>query len=67
VEGRVVFSDVVLGDLRSQVATHYVTKHYTSIHNISTTPQLGISQKVLGTLPEDVNVMPKYVGTTIHN
>jgi hypothetical protein len=26
-----------------------------------------ISQKVLGTLPEDGNVMPKHVGATIHN
>jgi hypothetical protein len=30
-------------------------------------PQLCISQKALGKLPEDGNVMPKYVGTTIHN
>jgi hypothetical protein len=29
--------------------------------------QLSISQKALGTLPEDGNVMPKHVGTTIHN
>jgi hypothetical protein len=27
----------------------------------------GISQKALGTLPEDCNVMPKHVGATIHN
>jgi hypothetical protein len=40
----------------------------TPIHNIlSTAPQLSISQKVLGTLPEDDNVMPKHVGATIHN
>jgi predicted RNA methylase len=40
----------------------------TLIHNIlSTDPQLSISQKVLGTLPEDGTVMPKYVGATIHN
>jgi hypothetical protein len=25
------------------------------------------SQKALGTLPEDDNVMPKHVGATIHN
>jgi hypothetical protein len=25
------------------------------------------SQKALGTLPEDGNVMPKHVGDTIHN
>jgi hypothetical protein len=38
------------------------------IHNIlSTVPQLSISQKVLGTLPDDDNIMPKHVGTTIHN
>jgi hypothetical protein len=60
--------DVVHGDLRSQIATHHVTRHNTSIHNIlSTTPQLSISQKALGTLPEDGNIMPKYVGVTIHN
>jgi hypothetical protein len=51
-----VSSDVVRGDLRSP------------IHNIlSTVPQLSISQKALGTLPEDGNVMPKYVVATIHN
>jgi hypothetical protein len=27
----------------------------------------GISQKALGMLPEDGNVMPKHVGATIHN
>jgi hypothetical protein len=30
-------------------------------------PQLSISQKALGMLPEDGNVIPKHVGTTIHN
>jgi hypothetical protein len=30
-------------------------------------PQLSISQKALGTLPEDGNVMPKHVKDTIHN
>jgi hypothetical protein len=40
----------------------------TPIHNIlSTAPQLSISQKALGMLPEDGNVMPKHVGATIHN
>jgi hypothetical protein len=34
---------------------------------LSTDPQLSISQEELGTLPEDGNVMPKHVGTTIHN
>jgi hypothetical protein len=33
----------------------------------STAPQLSISQNALGTLPEDGNVMPKRVGSTIHN
>jgi hypothetical protein len=33
----------------------------------STAPQLSISQKALGTLPEDSSVMPKHVGATIHN
>jgi hypothetical protein len=45
-----------------------VTRHNTPTHNIlSTAPQLGISQKALGTVPEDGKVMPKYVGATIHN
>jgi hypothetical protein len=30
-------------------------------------PQLSISQKTLGTLPENGNIMPKHVGATIHN
>jgi hypothetical protein len=34
---------------------------------LDTAPQLSISQKGLGTLPEDGNVMPKHVRTTIHN
>jgi hypothetical protein len=47
---------------------HHVTEHNTPIHNIlSTAPQLSSSQKALGTLPEDGNVMPKHVGATIHN
>jgi hypothetical protein len=39
------------------------------IHNIlSTALQLSISQKALGTLPEDGNdVTPKHVGGTMHN
>jgi hypothetical protein len=46
---------------------HHVTTLNTSIHNIlSTAPQLIISQKALGTLP-DGNVMPKHVGAPIHN
>jgi hypothetical protein len=48
--------------------SHHATRHNTPIHNIlSTTPQLSISQKALGTLPEDGNIMPKHVGATIHN
>jgi hypothetical protein len=54
--------------LRSEIATHHVTRHNTPIHNIlSIAPQLSISQKALGTLPEDGNEMPKHVGATIHN
>jgi hypothetical protein len=30
-------------------------------------PQLSISQKALGTIPDDGNVMPKHVGAIIHN
>jgi hypothetical protein len=45
-----------------------ITRHNTPIHNIlSTAVQLSISQKALGTLPEDGIVMPKHVGYTIHN
>jgi hypothetical protein len=52
----------------SQIAMHHVTRHNTPIHNnLSTAPQLSISQKALETLPEDGNVMPKHVGATIHN
>jgi hypothetical protein len=48
--------------------THHVTKHNTPIHNtLSTAPQLSISQKALGKLPKDGNVVPKHVGSTIHN
>jgi hypothetical protein len=53
---------------RSQIATHHTNKHNTPIHNIlSTAPQLNISQKALGTLPDDGNLMPKHVGAIIHN
>jgi hypothetical protein len=61
------------GPLYPQGETHYPAPRTTSldnmpIHNIlSTAPQLSISQKALGTLPEDGNVMPKHVGATIHN
>jgi hypothetical protein len=33
----------------------------------TTVPQLNISQKALGTFPEDGDVMSKHVGATIHN
>jgi hypothetical protein len=50
------------------VRAHHVTILNTPIHNTpSTDPQLSISQKALGTFPEDGNVMPKHVGATIHN
>jgi hypothetical protein len=50
------------------VRMHHVTRHNTTIHNIlSTAPQLSISQKALGMLPEDGSVMPKHIGATIHN
>jgi hypothetical protein len=59
-QNAVVSSDVVRAP--------HVTRHNTPIHNIlSTAPQLSISQKALGTLPEDRNVIPKHVGATIHN
>jgi hypothetical protein len=49
------------------IATH-VTRHNTPINNIlSTAPQFSISQKALGMLHEDGNVMPKHVGAIIHN
>jgi hypothetical protein len=52
----------------SYICLHHATRHNTPIHNIiSTVPQSNISQKALGTIPEDGNVMPKHVGTTIHN
>jgi hypothetical protein len=58
----------VRGAKRSEIATHYVTRHNTPIHNIlSTAPQFSISQKALGMLPEDGSVMPKHVGASIHN
>jgi hypothetical protein len=47
---------------------HHATRHNTPIHSIlSTAPQLSISQKALGTLPQDGDVMLKHVGATIHN
>jgi hypothetical protein len=65
VDGHVVSSDVVHCDLRSPCNT---SLDNTPIHNIlSTASQLSISQKALGTLPEDGNVMSKHVGATIPN
>jgi hypothetical protein len=44
------------------------TRHNTPSHTIlSTALQLSISQKALGKLPEDGNIMPKHVGATIYN
>jgi hypothetical protein len=44
-----------------------IEEHNTPIHNIlSTAPKLSISQKALGTFPEDGHVMPKHVGGTVH-
>jgi hypothetical protein len=60
VDGRVVSSDVV--------CIQQVTRNNPPIHNIlSTAPQLIISQKALGTLPEDGNAIPKHIVDTIHN
>ena len=54
--------------MSSDVVRVNVTRNNTPIHNIlSTVPQLSISQKALGTLPEEGNVMPKHAGATIHN
>jgi hypothetical protein len=51
-----------------EITTHHVTRQNTPIHNIlSTVSQLKISQKALGTLPEDGNVIPTHVGVTTHN
>jgi hypothetical protein len=45
-----------------------LTRHNMPIHNILlTAPQLSVSQKALGTLPEDGTVMLKHVAATIHN
>jgi hypothetical protein len=60
VDGRVVSSGVV--------HAHNTTRHNMPIHNVLfSAPQLNISQKALGMLPEDGNVMPKHVVDTIHN
>jgi hypothetical protein len=55
-------------EVRVASSAHPFTRHNTPIHNIlSTASQLGISEKALGTLPDDGNVMPKRVGAGIHN
>ena len=69
-DGRVLSSEVVRAAYHVEVVrgAHHVTRHNMTIHNIlSTAPRLSISQKALGTLPEDGNVIPKHVGATLHN
>jgi hypothetical protein len=51
-----------------QIQKNHNNRPNTPIQNIlSTAPQLSISQKALGTLPEDGNVMPKHVAATVHD
>jgi hypothetical protein len=62
----IVYHHSVISACYSRQTTY--DRHNTPIHNIlSTAPQSSISQKALGTFPEDGNVMPKHVGATIHN
>ena len=66
IKSHLPFASIVSSDVVR--SAHHITRHNTPIHNIlSTAPQLSISQKALGTFPEDGNVMPKHVGATIHN
>jgi hypothetical protein len=66
VDGRVMSSGMVCGDVR--LPRTMSLDNSTSIYNIlSTAAQLRISQKALGVLPEDGNVMPKHVKATLHN
>jgi hypothetical protein len=51
----------------SGVRAHHTTPNPPTHNILSTAPQLCISQKALGTHPENGNVMPKHVGATIHN
>jgi hypothetical protein len=52
----------------SQIAIHSGTRHNPPAHTIlATVPHFSITQKALGTLPEDGNVMLKHVGDTLHN
>jgi hypothetical protein len=54
--------------LVSALHCHPQGGHNTPIHNIlSTAPWLSISQKALGPLPEEGNVLPKHVWATIHD
>jgi hypothetical protein len=56
--------------LSSDVARemNHVTRHNMPIHNnLSNDLQLSISEKALGMLPEDDNVMSIHVGSTIRN
>jgi hypothetical protein len=61
----VVSSDVVHGNLRLPHTTSLDKTCPSTI--LSTAPQLSISHKALGMLPEDGNVMPKHVGDNTHN
>jgi hypothetical protein len=62
-----IFRDVRI-ESSDVVRAHHVTRYNTPIHsNLSTAPQLSISQKALGTLRDDGNIMPKYVGASVHN
>jgi hypothetical protein len=62
VDGRVVSSDVVRGDLRSPRTMSLDTTQV-----LSTAHQLEHLSEALGTLPEDGNVTSKHAGATIHD
>jgi hypothetical protein len=65
IQRRIYMDEIFTGDFAH---AYHVTRHNTHIRNIlSTAPQLSISQKALGTLPDDGNVISKHVGATIHN
>jgi hypothetical protein len=54
--------------LPSSGSLDHITTHNTPIHNmLSTAPQLSLSQKALGMLPEDGNAKPQHVVAAIHN
>jgi hypothetical protein len=53
------------------VASSYMFQHYIAIFRerswcLLRDAELSISQKALGMLPEDGNVMPKHVGASYH-